>query len=58
MALAYNAGVGLMDMEMVQYHPTTLAGSGVLLSEAARGRGRLPARQGRATASWRSTRPT
>ena len=39
MALAYNAGVGLMDMEMVQYHPTTLAGSGVLLSEAARGEG-------------------
>ncbi|MDE2939289.1 MAG: FAD-binding protein [Chloroflexota bacterium] len=39
MALAYNAGAGLMDMEMVQYHPTTLAGSGVLLSEAARGEG-------------------
>ena len=28
-----------MDMEMVQYHPTTLAGSGVLISEAARGEG-------------------
>ena len=39
MALAYNAGAGLMDMEMVQYHPTTLSGSGVLLSEAARGEG-------------------
>ncbi len=39
MALAYNAGAGLMDMEMVQYHPTTLAGSGVLISEAARGEG-------------------
>ncbi len=39
MALAYNAGASLMDMEMVQYHPTTLAGSGVLLSEAARGEG-------------------
>jgi succinate dehydrogenase / fumarate reductase, flavoprotein subunit len=39
MALAYNAGARLMDMEMVQYHPTTLAGSGVLLSEAARGEG-------------------
>ena len=39
MALAYNAGVRLMDMEMVQYHPTTLAGSGVLISEAARGEG-------------------
>jgi succinate dehydrogenase / fumarate reductase flavoprotein subunit len=39
MALAYNAGARLMDMEMVQYHPTTLAGSGVLISEAARGEG-------------------
>jgi succinate dehydrogenase / fumarate reductase flavoprotein subunit len=39
MALAYNAGARLMDMEMVQYHPTTISGSGVLLSEAARGEG-------------------
>ena len=39
MGLAYNAGAQLMDMEMVQYHPTTLAGSGVLISEAARGEG-------------------
>ena len=39
MALAYNTGVRLMDMEMVQYHPTTLTGSGVLISEAARGEG-------------------
>ena len=39
MALTYNAGASLMDMEMIQYHPTTLAGSGVLLSEAARGEG-------------------
>ena len=38
-ALAYNAGAQVMDMEMVQYHPTTLASSGVLLSEAARGEG-------------------
>ncbi len=38
-ALAYNAGARLMDMEMVQYHPTTLTGSGVLISEAARGEG-------------------
>lgn len=39
MGLAYNVGAQLMDMEMVQYHPTTLAGSGVLISEAARGEG-------------------
>ena len=38
-ALAYQAGAPLMDMEMVQYHPTTLAGSGFLMTEAARGEG-------------------
>jgi len=38
-ALAYRAGAPLADMEMVQYHPTTLAGSGFLMSEAARGEG-------------------
>ena len=39
LALAWRAGVPLMDMEMVQYHPTTLARTGILLSEAARGEG-------------------
>jgi succinate dehydrogenase / fumarate reductase flavoprotein subunit len=29
----------LMDMEMVQYHPTTLAGNGLLITEGARGEG-------------------
>jgi succinate dehydrogenase / fumarate reductase, flavoprotein subunit len=38
-ALAYRAGAPLMDMAMVQYHPTTLAGSGFLMTEAARGEG-------------------
>ncbi len=37
--LAYLAGAPLMDMEMVQYHPTTLKGNGVLITEAARGEG-------------------
>jgi succinate dehydrogenase / fumarate reductase flavoprotein subunit len=37
--LAYRDGAPLMDMEMVQYHPTTLAGSGFLMTEAARGEG-------------------
>ena len=36
LALAYNAGASLMDMEMIQYHPTGLAGNGILLSEGAR----------------------
>jgi succinate dehydrogenase / fumarate reductase flavoprotein subunit len=39
MALAYAAGAPLMDMEMVQYHPTTLKSNGVLITEAARGEG-------------------
>ena len=39
MSLAYRAGAPLMDMEMVQYHPTTLKGSGVLITEGARGEG-------------------
>jgi fumarate reductase flavoprotein subunit len=39
MALAYRAGVPLKDMEFVQYHPTGLPGSGVLITEAARGEG-------------------
>ena len=38
-ALAYKTGAPVMDMEMVQYHPTTLKGSGVLISEGARGEG-------------------
>ena len=38
-ALAYRVGVPLMDMEMVQYHPTTLKDSGVLITEGARGEG-------------------
>ncbi|MEX0762282.1 MAG: FAD-dependent oxidoreductase [Dehalococcoidia bacterium] len=39
LALAWRAGAALMDMEMIQYHPTTLARTGILLSEAARGEG-------------------
>ena len=39
MALAYRAGAPLMDMEMVQYHPTTLKSNGVLITEGARGEG-------------------
>lgn len=38
-AMAYNAGVPLMDMEFVQFHPTGLAGKGILMSEACRGEG-------------------
>jgi len=38
-AIAYRAGAPLKDMEFVQFHPTTLASNGVLISEAARGEG-------------------
>jgi succinate dehydrogenase / fumarate reductase flavoprotein subunit len=38
-AMAYRAGAPLMDMEMVQYHPTTLVESGILITEGARGEG-------------------
>lgn len=38
-ALALRAGASLMDMEFVQFHPTTLLGSNILISEAARGEG-------------------
>jgi succinate dehydrogenase / fumarate reductase flavoprotein subunit len=38
-AQAYRIGARLQDMEMVQYHPTTLAGNGILITEGARGEG-------------------
>src|SRR5437588_418549 len=38
-AQAYRIGAKLQDMEMVQYHPTTLAGNGLLITEGARGEG-------------------
>jgi fumarate reductase flavoprotein subunit len=39
MAIAYRAGCALKDMEFVQYHPTGLPGTGILITEAARGEG-------------------
>ncbi len=39
MAIAYRAGAVLSDMEFVQFHPTTLYGTNILVSEAARGEG-------------------
>jgi succinate dehydrogenase / fumarate reductase flavoprotein subunit len=38
-AQAFRVGAPLMDMEMVQYHPTTLAENGFLITEGARGEG-------------------
>ncbi|MFZ5647815.1 MAG: FAD-dependent oxidoreductase [Bacillota bacterium] len=39
MSIAYRAGAVLADMEFVQFHPTTLYGTNILISEAARGEG-------------------
>ncbi|MGH2997784.1 MAG: FAD-binding protein [Gaiellaceae bacterium] len=39
MAMALKVGVGLKDMEMMQFHPTTLAPTGVLITEGCRGEG-------------------
>src|SRR6187455_884023 len=39
MTMAMRAGVPLKDMEMMQFHPTTLAPSGVLITEGCRGEG-------------------
>src|SRR5512136_342675 len=39
MALALRAGAPLKDMEFVQFHPTSLHGTNILISEAARGEG-------------------
>jgi len=39
LSIVARAGLPLEDMEFVQYHPTGLAGTGILMSEAARGEG-------------------
>ncbi|MEX2644753.1 MAG: FAD-binding protein [Gaiellaceae bacterium] len=39
MAMALEVGVPLKDMEMMQFHPTTLAPTGVLITEGCRGEG-------------------
>ncbi len=39
MALAYRVGCPLKDLEFVQYHPTGLPGTGILITEASRGEG-------------------
>jgi len=39
MSLAYRAGVALKDMEFVQFHPTTIIGTNILMTEGARGEG-------------------
>jgi succinate dehydrogenase / fumarate reductase flavoprotein subunit len=38
-AMAYRAGVPIEDMEFIQFHPTTLPSTGVLITEGVRGEG-------------------
>ena len=45
----------LRDMEFVQYHPTALPGTGILITEGCRGEGGDPGQQGTATATCRTT---
>jgi succinate dehydrogenase / fumarate reductase flavoprotein subunit len=44
LALALNAGLPVMDLEAVQFHPTGMVGPGILASEALRGEGAIPPR--------------
>ena len=37
--MAYRAGIALKDMEFVQFHPTGILPSGILITEGARGEG-------------------
>jgi succinate dehydrogenase / fumarate reductase flavoprotein subunit len=39
MSMAYRAGVPMEDMEFVQFHPTTLPSTGILITEGCRGEG-------------------
>jgi fumarate reductase flavoprotein subunit len=41
MGLAFRAGAPLRDMEFVQWHPTCLPGTGILMTEACRGEGAI-----------------
>jgi fumarate reductase flavoprotein subunit len=41
MGMAYRCGVPLRDMEFVQYHPTALPGTGILITEGCRGEGAI-----------------
>ena len=41
MGLAFRAGVPLRDLEFMQYHPTCLPGTGILMTEACRGEGAI-----------------
>ena len=55
MALAYRRGIPLEDMEFFQFHPTGLAGLGILLVGGRARRGRRSCATPRASGSWSAT---
>jgi succinate dehydrogenase / fumarate reductase, flavoprotein subunit len=57
LGMAARAGIPLEDMEFWQFHPTGVAGAGVLLTEGCRGEGAILAQQQRASVSWSAMRP-
>ncbi len=56
--MVLRAGLPLQDMEFVQFHPTGIYGSGCLVTEGARGEGRLHHQLQGASASWSAMRRT
>ena len=54
--MAARAGIPLEDMEFWQFHPTGVAGAGVLITEGVRGEGGYPAATRTASASWSAMR--
>ena len=57
MAMAYHAGVPLKDMEFIQFHPTGLLTTNILMTEGAPRRGRLPRQRPGRALHGASTRP-
>ena len=55
MSMALRAGLPLKDIEFMQFHPTTMFPSGILITEGCRGEGGVPAQLERASASWFAT---
>ena len=55
LGIVFRKGLPLEDMEFFQFHPTGLAGLGILISEAVRGEGGDPAQRATANGSWSGT---
>ena len=55
-AVLARRGVALEDMEFFQFHPTGIAGMGILITEAVRGEGGIYGME-KASALWSATRP-